>query len=579
MGVPEEQQHLLGGSPDPGKQPVWQRIKDSHDSGRLRKKLKTILGILVVLSILFIIFGSGSMSSGYRVSRTVLYVFNTPPLDFCFANLGPLQKRIIDHDPVQDPVLDHGDLDWSPPPTMDCLNNPHTFPKEAFTTHFGSDRYLEVRQEISKRDRHDDGRLPQVFGNVVIRPSEDSGSRGSIDVEVISSDEKLQADIRFEEHGHNQVLTVTTPRVLTWWKPHERPCIQVRITVWIPREALLNAFKANTVQLNVGVSGGLVLGVEDSFEVSTVSGSIKTAEAGDNTDVNPYNLEAPKLSIESVSGTVRGWFPFYDSLNIETVSGSIGADIGLKETSLKKKTSASLNIQSVSGTLRIKENLKEIMKSTEAANGVPVRDYMNRIETMSGSINADLVTASMTSVETVSGTTRLRLLPLLDKRWSDADWQPRIKTESTSGSINFELLEPIYADLGDVSDPASRFPKDKPKDGNNDDEGERSLKRRKISATDEVEEYKADKDTPLSFLNTTHESVSGSMRLKYPSSWEGKLKLTGVSSSFRVHGKGVEVSEHKGFLSRVVEGKKGDGKSSISVEEMSGSVNLLIGED
>ena len=70
MGAPEEQQHLLGGSPGPAKQPVWKRIKDSHDSGYLRKKIKTILGVLVVLSILFIIFGSVSvdMSSGHRVS-------------------------------------------------------------------------------------------------------------------------------------------------------------------------------------------------------------------------------------------------------------------------------------------------------------------------------------------------------------------------------------------------------------------------------------------------------------------------------------------------------------------------------
>jgi hypothetical protein len=70
MGVPEEQQTLLGGSPDPAKQPVWKRIKDSHESGYLRKKIKTILGVLVVLSIFFIIFGSVSvdMSSGRRVS-------------------------------------------------------------------------------------------------------------------------------------------------------------------------------------------------------------------------------------------------------------------------------------------------------------------------------------------------------------------------------------------------------------------------------------------------------------------------------------------------------------------------------
>lgn len=76
MGVPEEHDRLL--SPqynqsqqpfgDPPKQPLWQRIKDSHDSGSLRKRVKKILGFLVVLSIVLVLFGVNMSGPKYRVS-------------------------------------------------------------------------------------------------------------------------------------------------------------------------------------------------------------------------------------------------------------------------------------------------------------------------------------------------------------------------------------------------------------------------------------------------------------------------------------------------------------------------------
>ena len=70
MGVPEEEQSLLprhpqsmGGHPD-GKPPTqWQRIKDTAGTPSIRKKIKTLLGVAVVISILIAIFGTVNFSS------------------------------------------------------------------------------------------------------------------------------------------------------------------------------------------------------------------------------------------------------------------------------------------------------------------------------------------------------------------------------------------------------------------------------------------------------------------------------------------------------------------------------------
>lgn len=85
MGVPEEHDRLL--SPhqqeqqpfsDPPKQPLWQRIRDSHDSGYLRKKIKAILGILVFVSIILVFMGVNMSGPSYRVRFKPNTVDSTP---------------------------------------------------------------------------------------------------------------------------------------------------------------------------------------------------------------------------------------------------------------------------------------------------------------------------------------------------------------------------------------------------------------------------------------------------------------------------------------------------------------------
>lgn len=75
MGVPEENQSLLprqpqsmSGNPQGTPPPMWQRLKEAPRSSKFRSRLKTVLGILVIFSILFALFG------GITISRSTFPV-------------------------------------------------------------------------------------------------------------------------------------------------------------------------------------------------------------------------------------------------------------------------------------------------------------------------------------------------------------------------------------------------------------------------------------------------------------------------------------------------------------------------
>lgn len=69
MGVPEEHQSLLprqpqsmGGSPGGAPESRWQRVKKQANKPSFRSKIRTLLGIAVILSIFFAIFGGVSIT-------------------------------------------------------------------------------------------------------------------------------------------------------------------------------------------------------------------------------------------------------------------------------------------------------------------------------------------------------------------------------------------------------------------------------------------------------------------------------------------------------------------------------------
>jgi hypothetical protein len=77
MGLPEENQSLLprqpesmGGAPNGSQEPLWRKIK-SRANSTTRKKIRTILGVLVIISIIAALFGSSFGIYSRRVSKLV----------------------------------------------------------------------------------------------------------------------------------------------------------------------------------------------------------------------------------------------------------------------------------------------------------------------------------------------------------------------------------------------------------------------------------------------------------------------------------------------------------------------------
>lgn len=89
MGVPEENQSLLprqpesmGGAPNGSREPLWQRIKSRTNSSPMRRKIRTILGVLVILSIIVALFGGSFGINSRKVSRPALFSYHIQVLTY-----------------------------------------------------------------------------------------------------------------------------------------------------------------------------------------------------------------------------------------------------------------------------------------------------------------------------------------------------------------------------------------------------------------------------------------------------------------------------------------------------------------
>jgi hypothetical protein len=91
MGVPEEHQALLprhpqsmGGAPNGPPASKWQQLKNITHSPNARQNIRTLLGIAVILSIFFAIFGGISLSGGHRYPKVSTS-----------TNAGPIHNRLL----------------------------------------------------------------------------------------------------------------------------------------------------------------------------------------------------------------------------------------------------------------------------------------------------------------------------------------------------------------------------------------------------------------------------------------------------------------------------------------------------
>ncbi|KJZ78819.1 hypothetical protein HIM_01592 [Hirsutella minnesotensis 3608] len=505
MGAPEEHHSLLSGYPRPKNSPPtsrWTKGKTAlKPSGWSKKKIFSVLAALSIAAVLL----SGSCSSFHRKNW-----------------------KFVDQDPVRRAdAAEMQDLEWKP--KDGCRDTPHTFPKFTTAVHFGGSRKLGIQETVAK-GRFPSWRLPDVSGQVVLRPSTKNDTDGSIDLEIISNDENLRVKVDADFKGDDQRLKMTIPRASPSWPMAEGPCIQMRAVVTVPRKAYLRRFNVETVQLDVDVLDGLSMGVSDDIHISTVSGHYQTSLAEDaNEDVVPYMMQSRRITVETVSAPITGWFPLYDGLKLSSSSGDITAQVGPKSGEHK----AQLEVSTVSGQIKVTEPLEEAMKSGKPSKKLPARPYKARLSTVSGDLDARVASNCDADFHSISGELSIEVLPVLDKSVRHSG---SIKTDTKSGDVRMTVLEPVWVDGDDK-----------------------------------------DKRGSLDRLESRYNSISGALQLKYPSSWRGRFHTEALSGDIEVHGKDVDIIRRGRSIGRYVDGRKGDGGSNLIAKTISGDVELTFG--
>ncbi|EHK18708.1 uncharacterized protein TRIVIDRAFT_43875 [Trichoderma virens Gv29-8] len=555
MGVPEENQSLLprqpesmGGAVNGAREPLFRRIRNSTTS-TTRKKIRTVLGVLVILSIIVALFGGTIGVSPVKAPPT-----NNPPPN----------------------------MSWPPRNSRNCLGEPHKSSKINEVISFGHGKKLSIVQTVERENGNRPGniRTPNVYGEVILQPV-DTTSTGTIQLEIMTNDETLRVDVEFRKR--DQQFQVIVPRWTDWSEPNWQPCILLRITVSIPREAELESLLVDSLHLDVAVRDGLVLSSATDAQIKTVAGDVTTGRVSG--DVAPYTLASRSIIVETVSGDVAGWFPLYDLLKIHTVSGEIKTDITPKPSSDKKPEQAVLNVDSVSGNIKITEPVG-YEHDTKREEKFPPRDYVVTVSSASGDIQADLAFTSTAKFETVSGDQKIKLLPVFG---SGSSAQPSISTDTKSGQTTFNVFEPLWkhfaASIGHY-DPLA--PPVGGEDDTDSDEPwiiihpDEQLSKLPPPPYMDIKPSMAangggdDEQHGLTDIKSHHASISGDFKIHYPASWEGKFSLTTFSGSQDIRGDDLHYKRTGGIIKRI-EGTKGNGRSSLTVDSMSGREELVFG--
>ncbi|KAF4451347.1 hypothetical protein F53441_5613 [Fusarium austroafricanum] len=554
MGRPDENRPLINHAPESMSNPSnsaqpssrWQRYKDSVSNINIRKKVKTFLASVLIFSVVFMIFSSFTLQPSH----------------------GPHPNPVDKSDPVAPPANDNNDFIWRP--SRLCLDKPHRFARVIKEVDIRPTRNLSIVQSVYDTQGHQ-GWATHISGEVVLRPADDS-SPANVELEVISNNDALAVEVEFEKEI--QAFKFIVPRRIDWNSSDKAPCIQIRATIWAPRDSVINSLSIKTQQLDVTIKEGFVLGALEGVTIQSASGDIiapgiKTNDSSKNNV--PYTLSSREIRIHTASGDVKGWYPLYDLLDIETTSGDITINVGPKPVNPQDVKPAAFRVRSASGTINVDEPIDSAQKASRPDREFPPRDYTVDILTASGDIKADVAVSSLASFGSQSGDLKVRIWPVLDSNLltSIGKVKPSLDTDTKSGYTQVTILEPMWTSLATVGGTIPPVKPYDPEDGNDP--------YLVLPEGTDLAELSMGKPA-LSVLKSTHKSISGSVKLFYPGSWEGLLFANSVSGSQDYQGKDLKITHEGGSFTKIIRGRKGSGYSSLEVNTVSGDQFALIGE-
>lgn len=403
----------------------------------------------------------------------------------------------------------------------------------------------------------------KVGGQVNIRQL-DEGGFPRVVVEILTNDHELLLDSLIDEK--QQTMKISVPKKFKSLDDENPPCVEMRATIWAPKDAELQQFVVGAIHLDILTLDDLSMHVSDYIRVSAISGDVISAatatltyENGGSLDVdnNPdftfipagkaYNLDSRVIEISSTTGDIKGNWPLYDLLGLHATSGSIKVSITPQAVLDSDPKPAVLSMSSVSGSIHATEPIHEL-------NQIPIRDYLVDTKSTSGGIHCALAFGAGIELKSTASDIAVDLLPIMDQDTIKPTSPAQLETTTTSGTTAVRILDPIWYTGKDMTS--------------------------KALASDVMTTSSLSPE--FNCLQAMHKSTSADIGLRYPQSWVGDIEAETTSGKLSTKGKDVKITRAGGNWPNnkmmAYKGRSGGG-STIIVRTMLGNMDAILGDE
>ncbi len=270
---------------------------------------------------------------------------------------------------------------------------------------------------------------------------------------------------------------------------NQTPWIKIKAHIVIRKDTEIDKFSVKMISLHVLVPADVSFEV-DRTDLSSVNGDVISAygpqvddaaqEAEDFRYVpmeSTYQFSSRIITAATTHGTIGGNWPLLQDIELRTSEGNIKAIITPKPSLERNPIPARLTLRSCSGTIRIAEPI-------DGELHIPARDYIVDASTTTGHIYGSFIFGQRMNLNTTEGDIIVNVLPVV--RDGERGWASRAALDTTTvdGETLANVQEPLC--LNDRQDsPRAR--------------------------------------RALVHLNSTHNSTSGPITMRYPQSWQGQI--------------------------------------------------------
>ncbi|KAI0106972.1 hypothetical protein GGR51DRAFT_559658 [Nemania sp. FL0031] len=552
MGAPEvESERLLGPQPESMGEPVDEEQGRGAWVRRARRRVPSWLSWKYVLLGLVVLIVSVAFLSGISSSRKGDHTNPSVPVE----KEPEAQLPDESETPGDSQTPHHPESPESPSQPTYCEGQLHHYNDQVLSLEFVRSQNLTFKETRYKRSGSTGVR---VGGYVNIRRLSKSGGDPRMVLEIATNEPDLRLYTSLD--ASSQEMKVSVPETYESTVPGQKPCVEIKGTVWVPDDGELGVLSLHTIYLNLLLFEDLSLHVTDYTDLSSVIGHIKAgANEDDDSDVasfsNPdytfvpakdsWAFDSRIIEVHTTSGTIDGNWPLYDMLGLHTTSGDVKASITPKEELEDSPKSAVLSLSTISGTISATEPVREVSQ-------IPQRDYLVDVRSTSGSIRGLLAFSAGATVHTTASNVALDLLAVINIDKLTPQNPAQLETVTTSGVIAVRVLDPMFFHNGKAL-------------GNSNNETLADMKSRALDC-----------------LEATHKSTSGSIGLRYPQAWEGMLYAQAMSGQLVAKGKDLKILKYTGgWPGSKMEARKGDAgkKSTIEVNALLGNVEVIVGDE